>query len=202
VVDRESNKKGITMKKYLVVFVGLGLLSILFLMQFWTQGLTQRSMSESESWVSLLPNAALAESAPAVAQNAIAAEPKRTVPPVRTEPLNEAPQGISAVQQETPKLVPFVYYYSLPPRHYNPVVHYVLPAMPAVQPVQPVQPIVVAPQPVQQVPQPVLPIYYPQQVVPSRFGSPKLVYPNGVVIKPKVYFPRQPVRNSLRAVTP
>jgi hypothetical protein len=46
-----------------------------------------------------------------------------------------------------------------------------------------------------------VPVFVPQ-VVPSRVGAPKLVYSNGVVIKPKVYFPRQPLRNSVRGVTP
>jgi len=46
-----------------------------------------------------------------------------------------------------------------------------------------------------------VPVFVPQ-VVPSRVGSPKWVYSNGVVIKPKVYFPRQPVRNSMRGLTP
>jgi len=46
-----------------------------------------------------------------------------------------------------------------------------------------------------------VPVFVPR-VVPSRIGSPKLVYTNGVVIKPKVYYPHQPVRNSLRGVTP
>ena len=59
-------------------------------------------------------------------------------------------------------------------------------------------PIVYAPAPLTA---PVVPVFVPQ-VVPSRVGMPKLVYPNGVVIKPKVYYPRQPVRNSFRAVTP
>jgi len=46
-----------------------------------------------------------------------------------------------------------------------------------------------------------MPVFVPR-VVPSRVGSPKWVYPNGVVIKPKVYYPQQPVRNVLRGVTP
>jgi len=46
-----------------------------------------------------------------------------------------------------------------------------------------------------------VPVFVPQ-VVPSRVGAPKWVYSNGVVIKPKVYFPRQPVRNSIRGLTP
>ena len=46
-----------------------------------------------------------------------------------------------------------------------------------------------------------VPIFFPQ-VVPSRVGAPRLVYTNGVVIKPKVYYPHQPLRNSLRGVTP
>jgi len=45
------------------------------------------------------------------------------------------------------------------------------------------------------------PVFIPQ-VVPSRVGMPRLIYPNGVVIKPKVYYPSQPVRNSFRAITP
>jgi len=44
-----------------------------------------------------------------------------------------------------------------------------------------------------------VPVFVPQ-VVPSRVGTPRLVYSNGVVIKPKVYFPNQPVRNSIRFV--
>ena len=46
-----------------------------------------------------------------------------------------------------------------------------------------------------------VPVFVPQ-VVSSRVGAPKLVYSNGVVIKPKVYFPRQPLRNSIRGVIP
>ena len=46
-----------------------------------------------------------------------------------------------------------------------------------------------------------VPIFVPQ-VVPNRAGAPKWVYSNGVVIKPKVYYPRQPLRNSIRGVTP
>ena len=47
----------------------------------------------------------------------------------------------------------------------------------------------------------VVPVFTPQ-VVPSRTGAPKLIYSNGVVIKPKVYFPHQPLRNTVRAATP
>jgi len=47
----------------------------------------------------------------------------------------------------------------------------------------------------------VIPVFTPR-VVPSRVGAPKLVYPNGVVIRPTVYFPNQPIRNVFRAVTP
>ena len=45
------------------------------------------------------------------------------------------------------------------------------------------------------------PVFVPQ-VVSSRVGPPRWVYSNGVVIKPKVYYPRQPLRNSIRGVTP
>ena len=47
----------------------------------------------------------------------------------------------------------------------------------------------------------VVPVFVPQ-VAPSRFGAPRLVYPNGVVIKPQVYYPGQPVRNTIRGFTP
>lgn len=33
-------------------------------------------------------------------------------------------------------------------------------------------------------------------------GPPVLVYPNGMVVKPKVYLPDQPFKNAIRAVTP
>ena len=46
-----------------------------------------------------------------------------------------------------------------------------------------------------------VPVFVPQ-IVPSRVGAPKWVYSNGVVIKPKVYFPNQPIRNTVRVVTP
>ena len=47
----------------------------------------------------------------------------------------------------------------------------------------------------------VVPVFIPQ-VAPSRFGAPRLIYSNGVVIKPTVYFPNQPVRNTIRGFTP
>lgn len=47
-----------------------------------------------------------------------------------------------------------------------------------------------------------MPMAYPR-VVPSWLGkTPKWVYPNGMVVKPKVYFRGRPVRNVLRAVIP
>ena len=64
--------------------------------------------------------------------------------------------------------------------------------------------VTVVPTPVAQTPvaqMQVVPIFTPR-TVPSRVGAPKLVYSNGVVIKPKVYFPNQPFRNTLRGVTP
>lgn len=45
------------------------------------------------------------------------------------------------------------------------------------------------------------PVFFPN-VVPKRHGAPKLVYPNGVVVKPKVYVPGRPLKNAIRAVTP
>ncbi|MCL2005048.1 MAG: hypothetical protein FWG73_02680 [Planctomycetaceae bacterium] len=47
----------------------------------------------------------------------------------------------------------------------------------------------------------IIPVFTPQ-VAPSRFGAPRLIYSNGVVIKPTVYFPNQPVRNTVRGFTP
>ena len=47
----------------------------------------------------------------------------------------------------------------------------------------------------------VSPVFFPQ-VVPSRVGAPKWVYSNGVVIKPTIYFPHQPVRNVWHVIMP
>lgn len=76
-------------------------------------------------------------------------------------------------------------------------------------PIAPMQPVVVPYQAMPYPPQPVmqptmLPVYMPSMVLPSRFGhgSPRLIYPNGVVVKPKVYLPGQPLKNVVRAVTP
>ncbi|MGL6227047.1 MAG: hypothetical protein ACRC10_10550 [Thermoguttaceae bacterium] len=33
-------------------------------------------------------------------------------------------------------------------------------------------------------------------------GPPTLVYPNGIVVRPKVYLPNQPFKNTIRAITP
>jgi len=33
-------------------------------------------------------------------------------------------------------------------------------------------------------------------------GPPTLVYPNGIVVRPKVYLPQQPFKNTVRAITP
>ena len=33
-------------------------------------------------------------------------------------------------------------------------------------------------------------------------GPPTLVYPNGIVVRPKVYLPQQPFKNAVRAITP
>ena len=94
-------------------------------------------------------------------------------PAISDEPNENAPMPcISSVQPPTRPLVPVFY---------GP--------MPVVGPIVPMVPVY---------PQPV----FTPTVVPSRIGSPKLVYPNGVVIKPKVYFPNQPLKNTLRAVTP
>lgn len=68
-------------------------------------------------------------------------------------------------------------------------------------------PIVYAPVPILYPMSPVcpiqqMPVYFPT-VVQSRIGkTPKWVYPNGVVVKPKVYLPGRPLRNAARAVTP
>lgn len=46
-----------------------------------------------------------------------------------------------------------------------------------------------------------VPTFVPQ-VVPSRIGAPKWGHSNGVVIKPTVYFPHQPLRNAMWFVVP
>ena len=84
--------------------------------------------------------------------------------------------------------VSVVYFYTgVPVRSAAPIVVYTGVSVPAVTPVPVAQSFV-------------MPVFVPQ-IVPSRVGMPKWVYSNGVVIKPKVYYPNQPVRNSFRAVT-
>lgn len=74
-------------------------------------------------------------------------------------------------------------------------------------PLVPMQPVACPYQPIPYPPvvQPaMLPVYMPSMVLPSRFGhgSPRLIYPNGVIVKPKVYIPGQPLKNAVRAITP
>lgn len=47
-----------------------------------------------------------------------------------------------------------------------------------------------------------VPYYTMPYMAPSVFGMPKMVYPNGMVVKPKVYMPGQPLKNTIRAITP
>ena len=104
-------------------------------------------------------------------------------------------QSATVPQQSTENAVSYVYFYTgVPVRPVVPTATVVyMGGFTPVVPVPTVQMPVVQPYSI--------PIFVPQ-VVPSRVGTPKLVYTNGVVVKPKVYYPRQPVRNSLRGVTP
>ena len=137
----------------------------------------------------------------------------KTLPP--DVPLTEdaksaAPPGKTAESKKNcPEWIPFVYYYQQSMTQFGPVktlsiypvdptVTCPAPCPASIIPVYPVMPVM----PVYPMTQkPVVPVYAPE-VRSSHFGAPKLVYPNGVVIKPKVYYPNQKLRNVLRAVTP
>ena len=161
---------------------------------------------QSEAFESLLPTESAlphglsAESVSLFAQNvpedvrAYPATPSVSQPAV--PPLVEQQSAVVPLQPIGPTApVSYIYFYTgvaVRPVPTATVVYTSAPVAPIVRPV-------VAPVPVVQSYS--VPVFVPQ-IVPSRVGAPKLVYTNGVVIKPKVYYPRQPVRNSLRGVTP
>ena len=145
---------------------------------------------QTESLASLLPNEARAEISAPIAQNVpstVRSSPQ-SVAPAKEQP--SAP-ALPQPKESAPPAAYLIFYTGVPVRHAPTSTFVVLP--PAVQTsIVPVVPVV----------QPnAVPIFVPQ-VVPSRVGPSKLVYSNGVVIKPRVYFPHQPVRNSIRGVTP
>ena len=149
----------------------------------------------------------------------------RTLPPEAS--LTEDTKGIKFAEENEkpdkirkPDWVPFIYFYQQSMTQFGPMKTLCIcpipsePAIPAPMPCptmtyQPLYPITLVPvYPVFPV-MPVFPILHqgPMSVqMPaiksSRFGASKFVYPNGVVIKPKVYYPNRKLRNVLRAVTP
>ena len=168
---------------------------------------------QSASFASLLPTESdqthglSAESVSLFAQNvpddvrAVPAAPSVVLPVV--PPVIEQ-QSASVPQQSAGTVAPisYVYFYTGVPVRPLPTASVLYTAVPASVAQAPFVPIVrpaAAPMPVVQSFS--VPVFYPQ-VISSRVGAPKLVYTNGVVVKPKVYYPRQPLRNSLRGVTP
>ena len=146
-----------------------------------------------------MPHGMTAESAALFAQN-IPSEVRATPAPQATPQPTEVPiveqqsatmplQSIPQLPVKTAAPVSYVYFYT----------GGLAPAAPAPIAIAPAAPVVFAPMPV--VHSYSAPVFFPQ-VVPSRVGAPKLVYTNGVVIKPKVYYPHQPIRNSFRGFTP
>jgi hypothetical protein len=133
---------------------------------------------------------------PAPPLTPIPASPQQPVPtqeiefvPLAPLPQEQAPSGIAAPP------VSYVYFYTGVPVWSVPKTTIIYSGGQTVAVSAPVAPMMPVVQPYS------VPVFVPQ-VVPSRVGAPKLVYSNGVVIKPKVYYPRQPLRNSIRGVTP
>lgn len=144
-----------------------------------------------------VPREVSAEFAAPFAQNVFDVRPRTITPPLleaprpATQPVEQkqpAPAPVLAIPQPAVSAVPvsFVYFFNGT----------------KVVPGTPVKtvPMVYTSAPFA-APSTVVSVFVPQ-VVPSRVGMPKLVYPNGVVIKPQVYYPHQPVRNSFRVVMP
>jgi hypothetical protein len=125
-------------------------------------------------------------------------KPVETAKPVAT--LAAAPEKTETVKKVF-NWIPIIYFYQ--PPHYvlqpSTITIFPLASFPT-QPIPPVTEMKSPPAPVALF-YPIAPVYTPF-IVPSWHGSPKFVYPNGVVIKPKVYFPNQPLRNTFRTVTP
>ena len=159
---------------------------------------------QTESLVSLLPHeydgtrGTMAEGSAPIAQN-VPGTVRSVQPPPAPKPVAPAKEQptVPALPQpkESATPVSYIIFYTGVPVRSAPTTTFVYTGVvpPAVQaPIVPVVPVVQAN---------AVPIFVPR-VVPSRVGPPKLVYTNGVVIKPRVYFPNQPVRNTIRGVTP
>ena len=176
----------------------LALLSVLFLIQQLSVGVKKEPSVQREHVTELspsppespLPHRVFAEPATPCTQNV--SEDIRpalpSVPPVQqmpNVPVEEPPTPTPTATLEPIALPSHIYFFTGVPARLAPTTAliYTVPVpMPTVQSYA-------------------VPVFVPQ-VVPSRVGAPKLVYPNGVVIKPQVYFPHQPVRNVVRGVTP
>ena len=196
---------------YTAILAGLILVGV-FLMNFlpFKGGDSSLLQDQAASLASLLPGEAYspspasAEHSPHVAQNVSGDVLADSMVPVLPLPVVAPAQQKVKTQQAVPTLVQpvgtaapvsYVYFYTGVPVRSAPMTTVVYTgglttAAPA--PVMPMMPVV---QPY------AVPVFVPR-VVPSRVGAPKLVYSNGVVIKPTVYYPRQPVRNAVRGVTP
>jgi hypothetical protein len=146
-----------------------------------------------ESLESLLPqevDKALAEPAALFSRKDLGGlRPTQVIVPL--SPVKEVPPPAKGQQYSgTIPTVSYVYFYTGVPVRPIPMSNIVYtsqitpatPAMPVAQPLA-------------------VPIFIPQ-VVPAQRGAPKLVYTNGVVIRPKVYYPNQPFRNSMLRFTP
>jgi len=207
------------MRVYITVFVLLVLVG-LFLAGGWGVPVGHQGssvISEEAALLSLLlpavedmPNESLAECISPFAQNVSDVRPVLAalqpliapLPAIQPVDIEQAPLAaplpasvLPAVSAVPAVPVSLVYFHNGPPTFVPaPVVRPIVPAFPIV----PLKPTIYTVAPM---PPPVVPVFIPQ-IVPSRVGMPKLVYPNGVVIKPKVYFPHQPARNTLRSVTP
>lgn len=192
---------------YAITFVSLVAAGILLAVFFPFQEKDSSILhDQSESLSSLLltepasPHGLSAESISLFAQNV--PDDVRAIPaPLSVLQPNTPPgielQSAAVPQQSVESATPFSYFYfytGVPVVRPVPTTTIVYTATPV-----PIVRPTIAPLPVVQ--PYAVPIFVPK-VVPSRVGAPKLVYTNGVVIKPKVYYPRQPLRNSIRGVTP
>jgi hypothetical protein len=175
----------------LIILMGMFLANYLPIRENGSAVLRERT----ESFVSLLPHGDRYSETRAEVSAPVAMNTSSTVrsAPQLVAPVKEQPTApaLPAFKESAPPATYLIFYTGTPVRHVpTTTVVYVPPTVQtSIVPVVPV----VQPQAV--------PIFVPQ-VVPSRVGPSKLVYSNGVVIKPRVYFPHQPVRNSIRGVTP
>jgi len=187
-------------KNYIAVLASFVLVSILLANWFSTGKKESTSILQDRaaSLSSLLPPENVsADIAAPVAQNVPSATRSPQMgspsPTVAVSPQEQAP---AQKPTATPAPVSFIYVYTGVPVRPAPI-SYIVYAGGGVPPTGGQTNAVPVP-----VSQPfAIPVFVPQ-VVPSRVGPPKWVYSNGVVIKPKVYFPNQPVRNTVRYAVP